>query len=233
MTVKPKESADLLAAEPADEPPPADRLPVHKRWLWMMAAYHLGTTILTHYHKLIGAAVLAFGLVLFSRPLGRLLGRYLGGAWRKLNAESAAARASEPSDHFDYRPLVVLVTSAVALTLIEYFGHRNTFHALVERYFRELKAHGYYNLMGYAYWSASRVVGYVLLPWLVVLFMPCERIRDYGLSAAGFRGHLWIYGLLFLIVLPPVVMVSFTAPFQHTYPFYKLFFEKRSGKIFL
>jgi membrane protease YdiL (CAAX protease family) len=34
--------------------------------------------------------------------------------------------------------------------------------------------------------------------------------------------HVWIYAALFAAILPVIVGASFTAPFQHTYPFYKL-----------
>ena len=37
-----------------------------------------------------------------------------------------------------------------------------------------------------------------------------------------FRRHLPLYVGLFLAILPVIVIASFTAPFQHTYPFYKL-----------
>jgi hypothetical protein len=206
----------------AAAPPAARRLVVGLPWLCAMAAYYLAVTVLTHFHKLAGAGALGLGLVLFARPLGRLLARGLLEPWRAINERAAAARVGEPARHFDYRPLVVMCTVAVSLTLIEYYGDRNIWDQIVTRWLPWLRDFRYFELSGFAYWSAARVVGYVAIPFLVVLFMPGERLRDYGLSPRGFSEHVWIYGLLFLVVVPAVVMVSYTKAFQHTYPFYKL-----------
>ncbi len=196
-----------------------------------MGAFYLATTALTHLNKTAGAAVFLAGLAAFRRPLGRLLQGTLVSSWRQLNQAArgswlqgppAADSADDSERPFDYRPLVVLCTSAVCLTLIEYFGHRNTYSDFINRTARGFFGHPYYELSTYAYWSLARLVGYVVLPWLVVTLMPGERLRDYGLSAKGFKEHLWIYGALLLVVIPAVVMVSFTRSFQNTYPFYKL-----------
>lgn len=197
-------------------------LPVTWRWLLALGLYYVAAVAVTHFHKLAGAGAVLVGLVIFHRPIGRLLGHTLVDAWRRLNEESRAARAADPDDHLDYRVVVVLITTAVTLTLIEYFGDRTTFRMAVSRWYRPFNSHRYYELAGFAYWSGARALGYIVLPWLTVLLMPGERLRDYGLSTRGFFRHLWIYVVLFLIVLLPVVMVSFTKEFQHTYPFYKL-----------
>jgi uncharacterized protein len=200
----------------------SSRLPIALPWVLALAVYYLATALLTHYHKLAGSGMLLAGLVIFAGPLGRLLGYSLVQPWRELNAQAAAARAEHPDAHFDYRPLVVMCTVAISLTLIEYYGDRDIYQLLVQRFYPTLQNTRYYDLGSFVYWSGARVVGYVLIPFVVVLFMPGERFRDYGLSAKGFFKHLWIYGLLFLVVLPSVVMVSYTRAFQHTYPFYKL-----------
>jgi uncharacterized protein len=190
-----------------------------------LGATYLGVTVLTHYRKLAGVGALALSLLGYSRILGRLLGGTLVAAWRRLDAERTLAPPPEPGSaapaRFDLRPLVVLVTVAVSLTLIEYYGDRDVFERLSPRLFPKIEGHRYAELFGFAYWSAARFVGYVVLPWIVCLAMGM-RLRDFGLSARGITRHLWIYIVLFLLVLPPVVMVSYTQSFQATYPFYKL-----------
>jgi len=197
-------------------------LPVKWPWLLALALFYVAANVVTHFNKYVGAGVVALGLLLFNVPLRRLLGHTLLHTWRRLNLEARQARADDPPDHFDYRPLVVMTTTAVSLTLIEYFGDRDMFRIAVSRWFSWFIGHRYYELAGFAYWTGSRVLGYVVLPWLTVLVMPGERLRDYGLRTEGFVKHLWIYVVLFCIVLLPVVMVSYTRTFQHTYPFYKL-----------
>jgi hypothetical protein len=198
------------------------RLPISVGSLLALAAYYLAAVYATHLHKVAGAGALLLGFLIFRRPLATLLRSGLLQPWRQINAEMAAVRAKQPTDHFDYRPLVVMCTVAVSLTLIEYFGDRDVYDQVVRRYWPWLASHRYFELGGFLYWSLARQTGYILIPFLVVLFMPGERLRDYGLTLRGVFKHVWIYGLLYAIVLPALVMVSYTPAFQATYPFYKL-----------
>ena len=202
-------------------------LPIKWYWAAAMAAFYVGAAVVTHLHKPVGAGVLILGLIAFHRPLGRLLNSTLVNSWRLLNREAQDHRAREVIANsgvtkFDYRPLIVLCATAVSLTLIEYYGDRSTYSKAVHAWYGGFFHNRYYELSTFAYWTFARITGYVVLPWLVVLFMPGERIRDYGMSTRGLTRHLWIYVLLFLIVVPSLVMVSYTPSFQGTYPFYKL-----------
>jgi membrane protease YdiL (CAAX protease family) len=60
------------------------------------------------------------------------------------------------------------------------------------------------------------------VPALAVWGLLRGRLRDYGISVAGMRKHVWIYVALYLAILPVVVIASYTKPFLHTYPFYKM-----------
>jgi membrane protease YdiL (CAAX protease family) len=126
-------------------------------------------------------------------------------------------RAPEEGGRATLRVFAVLVTCAVVLTLQEYLGSSDRF----EQWFPKLEGE-YRELYGFAWWSAWRVAGYVVLPMIVLALLPGERIRDYHISARGFLKHLWVYVALFLLVLPAVVAASRTASFRNTYPFYRL-----------
>lgn len=136
-------------------------------------------------------------------------------------AEAAAGRAPRP---LDWRPLVVLVVVAVSLTLQEYWGERAYYAKIwpAGPGARSFFGTSYWELGSFGWWTGWRVFGYLILPAAVVLCLPGERLRDYGLSFRGFMKHAWIYVVLFLAILPLVVWMSTTAPFQKTYPFYKL-----------
>ncbi len=195
--------------------------PISAPWIAALCVYYIGAVLLTHFHKLAGSAAIALGLLLFAKPLGRLLQVSLIESWQILNQE-AKDETAKLGQKFDYMPLVVLASAAVILTLIEYFGDRDTFEIAIRRWIPTFLKHRYYSLTSYAYWSGSRVTGYLVVPFLISQFLPGERFSRYGLSFRGFFKHLWIYGLLFMIVLLPVIMVSYTKSFQDTYPFYKL-----------
>lgn len=116
-----------------------------------------------------------------------------------------------------WRVLVVMLTCAVVLTLQEYVGGS-------DRYAKYFPYDGskYWELKGFIWWSGWRVGGYVLIPMLVILAMPGERLRDYNLSFKNFPRHFLLYLAMFVVFLPVVFMASNTASFRHTYPFYRM-----------
>jgi membrane protease YdiL (CAAX protease family) len=136
--------------------------------------------------------------------------------WRAIDRETE--RDDSQRGVFDWRVLVILVTVAVSLTIQEYIGDRGFF----EDHFKPDKLDTYWELKGFAWWAGWRVIGYAILPMLVIVAMPGERLRDYHLTPRGFFKHLWIYVALYLAVLPAVIIASTTTSFRHTYPFYKL-----------
>lgn len=137
-------------------------------------------------------------------------------SWQEADAQADTAGRGE----LDVRPIVVLVTTAVTLTLARYFGNTATFSALVP-FDKQVYTRDEWDLMARAWWSGFRILTYVLIPMLTIALMPGERVRDYYVSFRGFLRHLWIYVLLYLLVLPFVVLVSGQDAFQGTYPFYK------------
>lgn len=149
--------------------------------------------------------------------------------WRELDAEATAARQAS-TEPIDYRPAACLVIVAVVLTLQEYYGGRQLWEAELRPFLFELENGGmtwlkvrrYDELYGYAWWSFSRVLGYVLIPLpLWKLLFPKDSLLDMGLRVRGFMSHLWIYGLCLAVVIPAMVLVANQPDFGTYYPFYK------------
>ncbi len=138
--------------------------------------------------------------------------------WKAIDEEARAEREASGRTGFDWRPIVILIVVAVSLTIQEEFGQRPDFEKLWPRDFKD----PYWDLKSFGWWTGFRVGGYVLLPMLVILAMPGERLRDYFISFKGFFKHLWIYVGLYLLILPAVIIASKTDSFSHTYPFYRL-----------
>jgi membrane protease YdiL (CAAX protease family) len=113
--------------------------------------------------------------------------------------------------------LVVLLTCAVVLTLQEYIGGS-------DRYAKYFPYDGskYWELMGFVWWSGWRVLGYVIIPIIVIIAMPGERLRDYNLSFKNFPRHFLLYLGMFIVFLPVVITASKSSEFRHTYPFYRM-----------
>ncbi len=148
----------------------------------------------------------------------KLLKRLTVDQWRAIDDETVRETGT-PLGRIDWRIVVVLMFTCVTLTLQEYIGDRTFYEKTWPPVRRNVGE--YWHLGGFAWWAGWRVLGYLLLPMLVVLCMPGERLRDYYLSFKGFLKHLWVYVLLFVLVAPAVYLASQTKSFQHTYPFYK------------
>lgn len=151
--------------------------------------------------------------------------------WRELDAEAASYRASlTQSGTVDYRPAACFVIAAIVLTMQEYFGGRPFFDEVLRGPLREygeqhhwLKFQKYEELLGFAWWSVARFVGYVLIPLPVwKLLFRRDSLVDMGLRLRGFFQHIWVYGLCLAIVLPVMLLVSTQPDFGTYYPFYKL-----------
>ena len=116
---------------------------------------------------------------------------------------------------------------------MEYFGHSTTFMEVID-YFDPpfhpgpptsfagtIRDGDFLELWEFVWWSAFRVIGYLLLPALLVKLRFRERIRDQGLETKGLREHAWIYVLGYCVVFVCVVFVSRNDEgFQTYYPFY-------------
>jgi membrane protease YdiL (CAAX protease family) len=134
--------------------------------------------------------------------------------WRAIDEETT--RAPDEGGRMSWQAAVILVSAAVSLTIQEYIGDRGFF----DEHFHPPQ--DYWALAGFAWWAGWRVIGYLIMPMLVVACMPGERLRDYHVSLRGFGKHLWIYLALFACVLPVVALASTTPAFRETYPFYRL-----------
>jgi membrane protease YdiL (CAAX protease family) len=149
---------------------------------------------------------------------------FFAATWRELDAESEKERAARLAEgRYDHRPLIALAVGAVCLAVMEYFGHTVHFNQLADDWDPTLRGSPWFELMGFAWWSAFRVLGYLVIPALVVVLVFKERLRDHGLETHGFLEHAWIYALSYVVVLICVVLVSRNDPhFQTYYPFYDL-----------
>jgi membrane protease YdiL (CAAX protease family) len=161
------------------------------------------------------AVLVALALSIRFADLPAVLRRISIDQWRAIDAETVR----DPCDAgtMSLTVLMVLLTVAGSLTLQEYLGGHDTY----ERLFPP-DGSTYWELRGFAWWSGWRVLGYVIVPMLVLACLPGQRIRDYHVSLRGFGKHLWIYGALFGAVLPAVLAASTSSSFRHTYPFYRI-----------
>jgi membrane protease YdiL (CAAX protease family) len=146
--------------------------------------------------------------------------------------ESALHAAEHPE--LDRKVIAVLLTTCVMLTLQNYVFRTGSFEqvpALLEWFggndlascirARTCAAQDR-QLAQLLFWAVGSVATYVFLPALVIKLVFRERIADYGLKFRGIFRSSWLYLLMFLFMIGPLVLVSQTAAFQARYPFYHL-----------
>ncbi len=144
-------------------------------------------------------------------------------------ARRPGAQSAPPG--FDYRPVVVLVVTAVVLTWQEYYGGRRFYSDTLKPWLLALEADGrpwlamarFDELYSFAWWTLARFIGYVAIPFpLYKLLFPRDSLLDLGLRVRGLASHAWIYALCLAVVLPATALVASQPDFGTYYPFYKL-----------
>lgn len=157
-------------------------------------------------------ALIPFAMYHYGRPTGELAGATF--------AALVLVVGDRPwRQAFDGRTVAVLVLVTASLTAQEYLGDRSMMDKFVPQWGHSVH---WGQLYGFVWWAGWRVLGYLVIPAVAILFIPGVRVRDQHVSPRGTIQHLWVYAALFAAVFPLVVLASRTGAFQETYPFYKL-----------
>jgi membrane protease YdiL (CAAX protease family) len=170
-----------------------------------------------------------FPLLLAIAPLIWLFFRK---TWRELDDEAFAyRRALHDRGEVDYRPLAALTLAALILTLHEYYGTWDFFHASIEPWLTAYaKDHpgGVIDVQTYdemylrLWWGVTRMGGYLLPLAVWRLLFRRDSLLDFGLRPRGFREHAWIYALCVSVMVPLLLIVQRQPDFGTYYPMYKL-----------
>jgi membrane protease YdiL (CAAX protease family) len=160
--------------------------------------------------------------------------RYVTDVRRDTDAASAAYRATTPARESDRKMIVVLLTTAVALTCSNFLRDGSQpgwivaplrdigFHAAANNINTALQTSPHAEFWQLVFWALVSVACYVVFPVFAIRVLLRERVRDYGLRWKGLFGHGRVYIACYLAVLPFLVAVSFGSAFVHRYPFYNL-----------
>lgn len=130
------------------------------------------------------------------------------------------------------RVFAVLTCVSVSLLLIHYLKFSSSLQALLQfiselqgrpgNYWSwELRRSGFGELLGYLWWTSWHVVGYVLLPWLVIRRVMGLRMRDLGWGWGETHRHWQGYLLLLSPIVLFIYLASFRPDFLQHYPFYR------------
>ncbi|MGJ8656186.1 MAG: CPBP family glutamic-type intramembrane protease [Akkermansiaceae bacterium] len=124
----------------------------------------------------------------------------------------------------DAKVWIALTYTALIMTLLTYYGKTN--HSI--QYFKDFfYSFGTVEKITFAaklYWVVFGVTIYFIIPWIIIRCRK-EKLRDYGLRLPTSYSHLWIYGVMLVIVIILAYFASFQQSFQNKYPYYKYFQE--------
>ncbi len=68
-------------------------------------------------------------------------------------------------------------------------------------------------------WGVSCLIGFFVIPGLIIYFVSGSNLRAHGLNFSGFRYHLKTYLGLYLLMVPLIYLASLQPEFRNTYPF--------------
>ena len=115
----------------------------------------------------------------------------------------------------DFETVFVIFSSLFFFTLFWYFGRVPFFKAHLTEY---PPASSFAPAYGFTYFVISSVVLRMLLPMLCIVFVLKRRLSDFGFSIRGVGRGAWIYGLLFLSMLPLIFFAGTQSSFVEYYP---------------
>lgn len=160
--------------------------------------------------------------------------RYVTDVRDQTDAASASYRAENTANAVDRRMIIVVLTAMFVLLLIRFYGRSHEAKWLVEL-LDSVGLDGLSRRVDYAlfesedqkfnkrvFWAAARVIGYILIPLLVIKFVLREPVANFGVRVKGIGKHWKIYATLFLILAPALIWASYDQGFQNKYPYYKL-----------
>ena len=151
-----------------------------------------------------------------------------------VDSQATRERTRLPARVVDRRMIVVIGTAMMCLLLINFFGHASRaqwlytlldwcgLDGLSDKLEYALNSSENRGFNRRVYWTVARLVGYTLIPLVVILFVLRESVIEYGVGVRGAGQHWRLYAAMFALLLPIVVLVSFDASFQAKYPFYRL-----------
>ncbi len=156
----------------------------------------------------------------FSEPLRRV--------------ESQSRRHVADAAAGDWKVVVVLLTTAVSLTVQQYLFLTEDLDAmtralglggttgLLEKVGASTGSAQNRALAGLIYWVVGTWITYLLIPAMVIKLLLRGRLRDHGLRVRGMFTGCWVYLVFFTALVPWLLFFSRTASFQAKYPFYQL-----------
>jgi len=130
------------------------------------------------------------------------------------------------------RVFITLATVSVCLLFVHYVKYSSSFKALLEMFsqwqgqeshylIQQLSNTGFLQLITYVWWTFCHVIGYVLMPFIVIKYLLKQNFYKMGWQFNDTAKHWQGYLLLLTPILFFIAIVSQGQDFVNHYPFYK------------
>jgi membrane protease YdiL (CAAX protease family) len=139
-----------------------------------------------------------------------------------------------PKPGFDRKVFIILLWTALGLTIIKYYGNPDFFADVLKNWRLNslsdnlkcwLEA-GNGSLRRLGWWVGTMLFVYWLVPVLLIKLLFKEKLSDYGWQMKNAFKDWWLYALMLVVMLPLVIYFSSTSSFQSRYPFYNPQYDK-------
>lgn len=116
-----------------------------------------------------------------------------------------------------YAAPISLIYTAVVLTLMEYFFIPPRAEVLLNgKHFSNWPVP---SMEAGLVWGVSCVVGFFVVPAILIHVFSGSNFRAHGLNFSGFKEHVKTYFALYLVMVPLIYVASLQPEFRNTYPF--------------
>jgi hypothetical protein len=145
-------------------------------------------------------------------------------------------QAANPISTVDYKIITVLIYTALAMSVVKYFGNPAAFFDLFDvksggfgkHYIWFFFNHDSGTFHSMLFWIVVIFLFYMIVPVLIIRYGFRERLIDYGFRFRGLTKVWTVYLLLVMIMFPVVWFASASPAFQARYPL----FQPAQGHLF-
>ena len=146
-----------------------------------------------------------------------------------IDNEAKADRALLNDDAERKRVWLVIIVACVCLLMVHYLKYssvlaetirlaENWFDVNNHQWSREFRQHPYRELLGYVWWGAWNVLGFLVIPMVTIKYILKQPLKNYGWQMGSVKQHWLGYVLLASPIMLFAFLVSFREDFANHYP---------------
>ncbi|WP_310379746.1 CPBP family intramembrane glutamic endopeptidase [Flavobacterium sp.] len=147
--------------------------------------------------------------------------------WKNANQSATVHQVKNPE--IDIKVILILIYTAVGLTVVKYFGSPACFLSAITQNSSDFQK-GFYtyffsstmgNFHRLLWWISTIVIIYLVIPIGIIRLGFKEKVREYGFCFANVKNDYPLYLTMLIIMIPIVFIASSTKGFQAIYPIFK------------